>query len=100
MLLLLLLDAQVKVHAFGLLCFFSETGCASSGYKFDSCGILKETGEKLFSYEFFLLIQDWISVGGGGNEVLRGIDSKAVKFWLDDVRWRLGWVTGILVLSG
>lgn len=48
MLLLLLLDAQVKVHAFGLLCFFSETGCASSGYKFDSCGILKETGEKLF----------------------------------------------------
>lgn len=29
-------------------------------------------------------------MGGGGNEVLRGIDSKAVKFWLDDVRWRLG----------
>lgn len=54
MLLLLLLDAQVKVHAFGLLCFFSETGCASSGYKFDSCGILKETGEKLFFfYSFF-----------------------------------------------
>lgn len=53
MLLLLLLDAQVKVHAFGLLCFFSETGCASSGYKFDSCGILKETGEKLF---FFLIL--------------------------------------------
>lgn len=52
MLLLLLLDAQVKVHAFDLLCFFSETGCASSGYKFDSCGILKETSEKLF----FLLI--------------------------------------------
>lgn len=25
---------------------FVETGCASSGYKFDSCGILKETGEK------------------------------------------------------
>lgn len=48
MLLLLLLDAQVKVHAFDLLCFFSETGCASSGYKFDSCGILKETGEKFF----------------------------------------------------
>lgn len=55
MLLLLLLDAQVKVHAFGLLCFFSETGCASSGYKFDSCGILKETGEKLF---FFILSFD------------------------------------------
>lgn len=53
MLLLLLLDAQVKVHAFGLLCFFSETGCASSGYKFDSCGILKETGEKLFFNSFF-----------------------------------------------
>lgn len=52
MLLLLLLDAQVKGTRV-LLCFFSETGCASSGYKFDSCGILKETGEKLFFNSFF-----------------------------------------------
>lgn len=54
MLLLLLLDAQVKgTRVWFALLLLEKTGCASSGYKFDSCGILKETGEKLLVFNSF-----------------------------------------------